>query len=139
RAGARRESRTACFDEERAGRHSPGLQIDLGVDLGLALGHEAVADVVAEAALAIGGVDQTDEAVPVTRPPQQAEARVDQMGLTDPGHVGDANALAVEERAPAPAPRVDLTGQRIVDDTARDLARFLQRDRGRPAGDAAAD
>jgi len=61
----------------------PGLQIDLGVDLGLALGTRR-SDVVAEAALAIGGVDQTDEAVPVTRPPQQAEARVDQMGLTDP-------------------------------------------------------
>src|SRR6266446_2751860 len=59
------------------------------------------------------------------------------MGLTDPGNVGDANALAVEERAPAPARRVELTGHRIVDDTSRDLARFLQRDQGRPDGDAA--
>src|SRR6185503_17382481 len=50
------------LDDDLAGGEVPGLEVGLHVDLGLAFGHQRVPEVVAEAALAIGGVDQAHEA-----------------------------------------------------------------------------
>src|SRR2546426_4122148 len=132
-----RESPAGLLDEEHAGREIPGLEVDLDVELCLAFSHQTVAGVVAEAALAIGGVDQTDEAVPAARAAQEAEPGVDQVCLAEIADVRHANALAVEEGATTPARGVELAGHRVVDDADRDLARFLQRDQRRPHGDAA--
>src|SRR5262249_17123270 len=67
-----REPATGLLDEQHAGCQVPGLEVDLDIDLGFALGYETVADVVTEAALAVGRLDETDEAVPVARPPEEA-------------------------------------------------------------------
>ena len=91
------------------GREVPRLEVGLRVDLGLALGHERVAEVVAEAALAVGRVHQPHEAVPVVRLAQELQPRVEQRGLAQLVDRRDAHALAVGESRPATAPG----GQRV--------------------------
>src|SRR5262249_58487344 len=93
------------------------LEIQLEVQLGLALGHERIAKVVAEAALTIGRVDEAHEAVPPPRAPHHVEARVNELGPPQLGHVRHADALAVQECAAAATRGVQLAGDGLVDGT----------------------
>jgi len=88
--------------------------------------------VIAEAALAIGGIDEAHEAVPPAGAPHEVEAGVDELGLAQLGDVRDADALAVQEGAAATSSGEELARDGIVDDADRDLARLLTRDERRP-------
>src|SRR5438132_13997078 len=64
RAGEVGEAPARLLHHDLARREVPGLEIDLDVHLRLALGHQRVAEIVAKAALTLGGVDETHDAVP---------------------------------------------------------------------------
>src|SRR2546428_821321 len=105
-----REAPARLLDEELARRQIPGLQILLGIDLGLALGDEAVARVVAESPLPVGRVDEPHELRPAPGPADGAQARVHEESAGEIALGGDRDALAVEESAGTPAGRVEIAG-----------------------------
>src|SRR5262249_48214600 len=137
------ESSARLLYEDLHGGGVPGLEIALGVDLALSRGHQAVAVVVAEAALTRGGVDETHEAVPVAEVLEQVEARVQQHGVLHDGARRDADALAVGPRPLAPphplalARPEELAGDGIVDHARGDLAFLFESDEHGPDGDVA--
>src|SRR5262249_58735179 len=97
-------------------------EIALGVDLALARGDQAVAVVVAEAALARGGVDQAHETIPVADVLEKVEARMQQHGLFHGGAGGHVDALPVGPGTPPLARPAELAGDGIVDYARGDLA-----------------
>src|SRR5712691_8203302 len=132
-----REPPTSLFDQDLARRQVPWLQVELGVDLRLAGGDERVAEIVAEAALAQRAVDQSCEAVPPARLADDAEPRMQERRLLERARRRHTDALAIQECAAAAPGRVHLVGDRIVDDTGRDLSRLLEADQRGPHRDAA--
>src|SRR5262245_45334625 len=132
-----REAPARLLDDDLHGRRVPRLEIALGVDLALPGGHEAVAVVVAEAALPRGGVDQPHEAVPVADALEQVEARVQQHRVRHAGTVRDADALTVRPRALTRARPEELARHRVVDHARRHLPFFLEGDQDSPDRDMA--
>src|SRR5262245_25695442 len=110
------EAAAGLLDQELARRQVPRLQIELGVDLGLALGDQAVARVVPEAALTLGGVDQPHELVPAPGLANRPEPGVQEKRVRQAPLPGYANTLAVQEGAGAAAGCVEIARHRIVDD-----------------------
>src|SRR5256712_14205288 len=90
------EAAARLFDEELASRQVPGLQVQLGVDLGLTLGDQTVAHVVTEAALPVCHVDEPHELLPPPGPTDGAQARVHEESAGEIDLGGDPDALAVE-------------------------------------------
>src|SRR5262249_57638558 len=115
-------------NEEDVRRQVRRVQVEVGVDLGLALGHKTVARVVAKAALPLGRVDQTHELVPSSGLADRSEPGVEEKGAGQGLLAGDLKALTVEEGAAAAPGRVEIARDRIVDDADRDLAVLLEGD-----------
>src|SRR5439155_11447242 len=78
-----REPTARLLHHDLARGEVPRFQVNLGVDLRLALGEQPVAEVLAEPPLAAGGVDETDEAAPVARLADEPEARVQERGAAE--------------------------------------------------------
>src|SRR5499433_1314691 len=123
-----REAATRLLHEDLHGGGVPGLEIALGVDLALARGDQAVAVVVAEAALARGGVDQAHEAIPVADVLEEIEARMQQHGVFHGSAGGDVDAFAVGPGTLALARPEELAGDGIVHHARGDLAILLEGD-----------
>src|SRR5574342_631493 len=75
RAGEVGEPASCLLDEDLHRRHVPGVEVGLGVDLRLALRHDAVAVVVAEAALARCRVHEPLETLPIAGRAQDVQGR----------------------------------------------------------------
>src|SRR6266542_3634669 len=131
------EAAAGFLHEDLARCEIPGLEVRLEVDLGLARRHQRIAQVVAEPALAIGRIDQPEEAVPVARLAQEVEPGMPQVRRAEITEIRDVDGLAVVMGAAAPPRRVEVAGHRVVDDAGDDLPRVLERDQRGPDGDAA--
>src|SRR6266508_640434 len=114
------------LDKNLHGRHVPGLQVGLGVDLRLTLRHQAVAEVVAEAALPRGRVHEALESSPEPGGAQDVQARMDQERGRQEGARRDGHALAVGPCALAPPRPEELAGGRVVDHARRHLPVLLE-------------
>src|SRR5262249_15834260 len=123
------------FEEDLHRREVPGLEIDLDVDLGLALRDETVAVVVTEATRRGARIHQPDEAVPVSGLAEDAEAGGGDGGRAQGGRVGGGDPLAVAERALTFPGGVEVAGDRVIDDAGRDFTALLERDQNGPDRD----
>ena len=131
------EPSARLLDDDLRSGEVPGLEVELRVDLGLACRDEPVAQVVAEAPLALRRVDEPGEAVPVATLPDDAQPRVHEEAPAELAHVRDPEALAVPVRPRTPTGGIDLGRHRVMDDAHRDFATLLQCDQRRPEPDAA--
>src|SRR5882724_1531146 len=125
------------LDENLHRRRVPRLEIGLRVDLSLARRHQAVAVVVAEAALARGRIHEADEAVPVADLLEQVEARVQQHRVFERRAGRDAEALAIGPGALALARPEELAGDRIVHHARGHLPLLFEGDEHGPDGNVA--
>src|SRR5262250_384272 len=132
-----RETAARLLHEDLHGGGVPGLEIALGVDLALARGDQAVAVVVAEAALPRGRVDQAHEAIPVADVLEEIEARMQQHGVFHGRAGGDVDALAVGPGTLALARPEELARDGIVHHARGDLAVLLEGDEHGPDGNVA--
>src|SRR5438034_911266 len=125
------------LDENLHGRNVPSLEVGLRVDLRLALRHDAIAEVVAEAALPRGRVHEALESRPETGGAQDVQARVDQERVLHHGARRDVNARAVCPGALALPRPEELPARRVVDHPRRHLPVLLESDQHGPEGNVA--
>ena len=137
RAGEVGEAPARLLHHDLARREVPGLEIDLDVHLRLALGHQRVAEIVAKAALTLGGVDEAHDTVPDAGLAVEAQARVQERRRPQVADVRDAHAPAVQARATALARSVELARDRVEDHAGDDLAVRLEGEQRCPHGDPA--
>src|SRR2546425_12936775 len=86
------EPSARLLDADLRGCEVPGLEVELRIDLGLALGDEPVAEGVTEAPLAARRVDEPHEAVPVAALADDTQPRVHEGALVELAHVRDPDA-----------------------------------------------